>query len=102
MKRTRAATAILVLVVRLGVGTGLCRPGLVDILLLIYADLLSDRVELSGHVIGNGLWVLPRPQAADRLCHGLIVFVLLEKRQIEQSLLAGELDSVEIGARIRP
>ena len=46
--------------------------------------------------------VFTGPQAADRLAHGLVIFVLLQHREIEKAVLAGQLDGVEIGAGIGP
>src|ERR1700733_9787644 len=85
-----------------GIGARLGSPSLVDFLLFVDADLFSDRIELRGHTVKDGLGIFAGPQAADRLAHCLVIFVLLQQREVKQARFTCLLDRVEIGRRIWP
>src|SRR5262245_31111873 len=69
----------------LRIGVRLAGPVLVGGALLVDADLLGQRVPLSGHVVQDLLARLARPKAGHRLPQDFLVLVDLQQREIEQA-----------------
>src|SRR5688572_7038474 len=86
----------------LRIGARFGGPDGIDGLLLIDPGSLGDLVPSRSQLVKDRLRIFASPQATDRLRHGLIVLVLLQQREIEQSCLAGGLHRVEISRRVLP